>query len=66
MISPTNNLLLSLLFAVFGALAGYAWSFVFIIILSEFIAAYLIVRGSTFWYNAGYPSEVVLLNAASS
>ena len=29
------------------------------------MASYLIVRGTTFWYNFGYPSEVVLINAAS-
>ena len=59
-------MLFSVLFAAIGALVGWRYSFVFIITLSSCIAAYLIVRGSTFWYNAGYPNELTLLNAASS
>ena len=64
-ISPTLSFLIALLGAGGGALFGRSYGFVFSVLLQTLVAAYLIVRGTTFWYNAGYPSELALLNSSS-
>ena len=65
LISPVWSMVYQLFGIFFGGMIGYCYSFVFILAIQTFISTYLIIRGSTFWYNFGYPSEVVLLNAAS-
>ena len=64
-ISPTDSIWYQFFGITSGGLFGYCYSFIFIIAIQTFLSCYLIVRGTTFWYNFGYPSEVVLLNAAS-
>lgn len=64
-ISPVYSVIYQFSGMCIGGLLGYCYSFVFIIAIQTFAASYLIVRGTTFWYNFGYPSEVVLINAAS-
>ena len=65
-ISPTATLLFSILGGLVGAYIGYFDSQTFSLGLQAFVAACLIVRGSTYWVNAGFPNELTLLNAATS
>ena len=65
-VSPAATLLLSILGGLIGAYVGYADAQTFSLALQAFVSACLIVRGSTYWYNAGFPNELTLLNAATS
>ena len=64
-ISPTAAMLLSIVGGLVGAWIGYYDSQTFSLGLQAFVAACLIVRGSSYWYNAGFPNELTLLNAAT-
>ena len=65
-VSPTATLLLSIVGGLVGAYIGYFDSQTFSLALQAFVSACLIVRGSTYWYNAGFPNELTLLNAATN
>ena len=63
-ISPVYSVLYQFFGLTIGGILGYCYSFIFIIAIQTFVSSYMIVRGTTFWYNFGYPSEIVLINAA--
>ena len=64
-ISPVYSVVYQFIGMSFGGLMGYCYSFIFIIAIQTFVSSYLIVRGTTFWYNFGYPNEIVLINASA-
>ena len=64
-IGPTWTIILTVLGVGAEALAGWFFREIFAYCVQTFIAAYLIVRGTTFWYNAGFPSELDMLLSAT-
>lgn len=65
-IDPVMSMVYEGIGALVGGLIGYNYSYLFIITMQCFISAYFIVRGTTLFYNAGFPNEIVLLNSSTS
>jgi len=65
-IGPVWGGVIELCMSVFGALAGYSYSMIFILLIQTFVSSYLIVRGSTLIINLGFPNEIVLMESVSN
>jgi len=65
-IGPVWSAVLEFLVACLGGLIGYNFSFLFILAIQTFIGSYLLVRGSTFWLDLGFPNEIQLMQSAST
>lgn len=65
-IGPVWGMVIEGMMSVLGALVGYHYSMVFVLLIQTFVSAYLIVRGSTLIINLGFPNEIVLMQSVSN
>lgn len=65
-IGPVWGAVIEGMISITGALIGFHYSFMFILLIQTFVSSYLIVRGSTLIINLGFPNEIVLMNSVSN
>lgn len=65
-VGPVWGAVIEMCVSLLGAMVGYNYSFVFILLIQTFVSAYLIVRGSTLIMNLGFPNEIVLMQSVTS
>lgn len=65
-IGPVWGMVIEGMLSCLGALIGYNYSMVFILLVQTFISAYMIVRGSTLIINLGFPNEIVLMQSVTN
>ena len=66
LIGPMWGGAIEMMLSVVGALLGYTYSMIFILLIQTFVSSYLIVRGSTLIINLGFPNEIVLMESVSN